>query len=102
MHMLCYNKFVGQALTCPYYYFEVARKGVAGMGKTISWKPDPEDMEEADLKSYLKQLRQQLAVLDEQEPEDMDSEAYDAWAREHEAMEDDIDDVMDALERFQG
>ena len=72
------------------------------MGKMISWKPDPEKMEEADLQSYLQQLRQQLAVLDEREPEDMDSEEYDVWAQEHEALEDDIDDVLDALERFQG
>ena len=72
------------------------------MGKTISWKPDPEDMEEADLQSYLQRLRQQLAVLDDREPEDMDSEEYDTWAQEHEALEDDIDDVLDALERFQG
>ena len=72
------------------------------MGKMISWKPDPENMEEADLQSYLQQLRQRIAALDEREPEDMDSEEYDAWAQEHEALEDDIDDVLDALERFQG
>ena len=72
------------------------------MGKTIAWKPDPENMEEAELRSYLQQLRQQLAVLDEREPEDMDSEEYDAWAREHEVLEDDVDDVLYALERFQG
>jgi predicted nucleic acid-binding Zn-ribbon protein len=89
-------------LACPYYRFEEARKGVSDMGKMISWKPDPENMEEADLQSYLQQLRQRIAALDEREPEDMDSEEYDAWAQEHEALEDDIDDVLDALERFQG
>ena len=72
------------------------------MGKTIAWKPDPEDMEEAELQAYLQQLRQQIAELDEREPEDMDSEEYDSWAQEHEALEDDVDDVQDALERFQG
>ena len=71
------------------------------MGKTITWKPDPEDMEEVELQSYLERLRQQLAALNEREPEDMDSEEYDAWAQEHEALEDDIDDVLDALERLQ-
>ena len=56
--------------------------------------------------SYSPQIHSYLGdypyTLFEREPEDMDSEEYDAWAQEHEALEDDIDDVLDALERFQG
>lgn len=41
--------------------------------------PDLEAMDRAELLDYLAAVRQWIARLDQEEPEDMDSEAYDAW-----------------------
>ena len=38
--------------------------------------------------------------LDEEEPEDMESEAYEAWGDRHEALEDLADDIQDRLEEL--
>ena len=35
---------------------------------------------------------------DLEEPEDMESEDYEDWARRHEALEDLADDILDLLE----
>ena len=44
--------------------------------------------------------RQRIARLDQEEPEDMDSEAYDAWGDRHEALEDLADDILDRLDEL--
>ena len=41
---------------------------------------DPADMDKAELQAYLDFLRRQIAELDEAEPADMESEAYEDWA----------------------
>ena len=41
---------------------------------------------------------QLLDRLDREEPEDMESEDYEDWARRHEALEDLADDILDLLE----
>ena len=38
--------------------------------------------------------------LDEEEPEDMDSEAYDDWGDRHEELEDLADEITDRLEAW--
>ena len=38
------------------------------------------------------------AALDEREPENMSSEAYDEWSEEHEQLEDLADDILDRIE----
>ena len=47
--------------------------------------PDLEAMDRAELLDYLATVRAWIAGLDGEEPEDMDSEAYDAWGDRHEA-----------------
>lgn len=43
-------------------------------------------------------VRAQIAAMDEQEPEDMTTEAYETWADAHEALEDWLDELLDQLE----
>ena len=40
----------------------------------------------------------QLAELDAREPEDMMSKAYERWGERHEALEDELDDLLDLLD----
>ncbi len=53
------------------------------------------------LRSYLKELQKQVADLDKQEPRDMESEEYEAWAEKHEELEDLIDEVLDQLDALE-
>lgn len=43
-------------------------------------------------------LLAQIAELDAREPSDMDSELYEAWAEEHEELEDLLDEIQDLLD----
>lgn len=62
---------------------------------------DPADMDKAELLAYLDTLRGQIAELDEAEPADMESEAYEEWGQRHEDLEDLVDDVLDRLEELE-
>lgn len=62
--------------------------------------PDLEAMGRAELLDCLAAVRQRIARLDQEEPEDMDSEAYDDWADRHEALEDIRDEIEERLEEF--
>ncbi len=62
--------------------------------------PDLDAMDRAELLDYLATVRQWIAGLDGEEPEDMDSEAYDAWGDRHEALEDLADDILDRLDEL--
>ena len=52
------------------------------------------------LRSELDEVRRQIAALDLEEPEDMDSEEYEAWGERHEELEDRADDLLDRLEEL--
>lgn len=52
----------------------------------------------ADLQAQKAALLAQIAELDAREPEDMDSELYEAWADEHEELEDLLDEIQDLLD----
>ena len=45
-------------------------------------------------------MRREIAELDLEEPEDMDSEEYEAWGDRHEELEDRADDLLEALEEL--
>ena len=60
--------------------------------------PDIDAMDAAALRDYLAEIRERIARLDEAEPEDMASEAYDEWSEQHEKLEDIADDILDRLE----
>lgn len=61
-------------------------------------EPDLGAMSAEELKELLEAVRAQFAALDAQEPEDMMSEAYEAWGERHEALEDLADDILERLE----
>ena len=63
--------------------------------------PDLDAMDRAELLDYLATVRAWIAGLDGEEPEDMDSEAYDAWGDRHEALEDLADDILDRLDELE-
>lgn len=58
-------------------------------------------MELPALTAYLEQLREKIAVLDESEPKNMNSDAYEVWGEEHEALEDLVDEVLDRLDELE-
>ena len=60
--------------------------------------PDPDGMGRDELLDYLDAVLAQISRLDEQEPEDMASEAYEIWGDRHEALEDLADEIRDLLD----
>lgn len=57
-----------------------------------------DEMSREELLDYLRQLEQRLQALDAREPKNMNSEAYESWADEHEALEDAVDEVREMLD----
>lgn len=57
-----------------------------------------DEMNRGQLQAYLQELRQRIAALDAREPKNVRSDAYEAWAEEHEALEDAVDEVLDFLD----
>lgn len=70
------------------------------MAHIIPFSPPPESdtPDTPALLERLRALRQQIEDLDRQEPEDMESEAYDLWGERHEALEDQVDELYELLE----
>ena len=76
------------------------------MGQIIDLKdyfeePDIASMDREALRDYLKELRIRIEELDEKEPRNMNSEAYEDWADRHEELEDLVDEVLDRLDELQ-
>ena len=65
-------------------------------------EPELESMSREQLEEYLRQVRAQIAQLDEEEPADMNSEAYETWGDAHEDLEDLADEIADRLEELEG
>ena len=63
-------------------------------------EPDLGRMDREALGRYLETVRERIARLDEQEPEDMDSEEYESWGLRHEELEDLADEIMDRLDEL--
>ena len=61
-------------------------------------RPNLDVMDRQALTAYLAEIRRRIAALDEREPENMSSEAYDEWSEEHEQLEDLADDILDRIE----
>lgn len=59
-----------------------------------------EDMTREELLEYLAQLEERIARLDSREPKNMNSNAYESWADEHEMVEDAIDEVREFLDEL--
>ena len=77
------------------------------MGKVIDFNQsrtedlDIDSMDKDALLSYLEQLRARIGELDDAEPKNMNSEAYQAWGELHEELEDLVDDVLDRLDEME-
>jgi len=63
-------------------------------------EPDVETMDRSALLDYLKDLQSRVAALDAKEPRNMNSEAYEIWADQHEELEDLVDEVLDRLDEL--
>lgn len=77
------------------------------MGELISFSREEEGfdvdrMSHEELEAARRELREKIAALDEQEPEDMESEEYELWADQHEALEDLEDEILDRLDELEG
>ncbi len=58
------------------------------------------DMSRQELVDFLAELQEMLHALDDREPKNRNSDAYEAWAQEHEDLEDAIDEVLERLEEL--
>lgn len=65
-------------------------------------EPELESMNRQELEEYFRQVRERIAQLDEEEPADMNSEAYETWGDAHEDLEDLADEIVDRLEELDG
>lgn len=63
-------------------------------------EPDIYEMDKQQLQAYLSVLEEELVKLDAREPRSQKSEAYEAWADEHEELEDYMDEVRELLEEL--
>lgn len=64
--------------------------------------PDVNEMTIDELKAYRNVLEEKIEQLDAKEPADEESEEYEDWTDEHEALEDLLDEVIDRLDELQG
>lgn len=64
-------------------------------------EPDWTAMSREELRGYLRELRERLEALDMREPQNMTGPAYDAWAEQHELLEDQVDEVLDRLDEIE-
>lgn len=73
------------------------------MAEMLSFEMPREDLRKMDrraLEEYLERLRALISELDAREPRNMNSEAYEQWGEEHEALEDLVDEVLDRLDEL--
>ena len=66
-------------------------------------KEEPENiyaMTLSQLQAHYAAMQQERQALDAREPENMHSDAYEAWADEHEELEDYLDEILDHMEEL--
>ena len=68
---------------------------------TFPANEEPEDIYEMNLQqlqAHYAAMQEELQALDAKEPKNMNSEAYEEWADEHEELEDYLDEILDRME----
>ena len=50
------------------------------------------------LQAHYAQMQEELHALDAKEPKNMNTEAYEEWADEHEELEDYLDEILEQME----
>ena len=66
-------------------------------------REEPEDIYEmnlAQLQAHYAAMQEELHRLDAKEPQNMNSEAYEEWADDHEELEDYLDEILDRMEQL--
>lgn len=58
------------------------------------------DMTLPQLQSHYADMQKQLQALDAKEPKNMQSDAYEEWADEHEELEDYLDEILERIEEL--
>lgn len=56
------------------------------------------EMNLQQLQEHYAAMQEELHALDAKEPKNMNSEAYEEWADEHEELEDYLDEILDRME----
>ena len=74
---------------------------VIDLSKFREEEPDIYEMDREALLAYRDRLREKIGDLDECEPRNMMSEAYEEWGELHEELEDLLDEVLDLLDEMQ-
>ena len=83
---------------------DARRRGETRMGDILEFTPHWDDPAELDAEAAamaLARVEALIARLDEEEPEDMDSEAYETWGDRREELEDLADDLRDRLDELE-
>ena len=57
-------------------------------------------LEREELLRKLNEVRLKIQRLDDEEPEDMESEAYQKWGEAHEDLEDQVDEILECLDEW--
>ena len=66
--------------------------------------PQPEEEQDIyamtlpQLQAHYAAMQEELMALDAREPSPKNEEAYEAWADEHEELEDYLDEILDRME----
>ena len=66
--------------------------------------PQPEEIQDIyemdlpQLQAHYAAMQEELQALDAKEPKNMNSDAYEEWADEHEELEDYLDEILDRME----
>ena len=58
------------------------------------------DMTLEELKAHYAAMQEELHALDAKEPKNMNSDAYEEWADEHEELEDYLDEILERIEEL--
>ena len=58
------------------------------------------EMNLSELQAHYAAMQEQLHALDAREPKNMNSDAYEEWADEHEELEDYLDEMLDRMEEL--
>ena len=65
-------------------------------------EPELETMNREQLEEALRQVRERIAQLDEEEPSEMNREESEPWGAAHAELEDLADEITDRLEELDG
>ena len=53
-----------------------------------------------EIQAHYAKMQEELHALDAKEPKNMNSDAYEVWADEHEELEDYLDEILDHMEEL--